>query len=126
MVNYFKNIGNAENHIKAGIYFSVGLTAASLAVPIIEAIAGKFDITITLFDWLLVFLFGLSFFFFFIGVWFNANITVETKQEGDKTITRTNTYLPLARWNPLSIGCFWIAGIIGTLAIVRTIMLFFK
>ena len=125
MIDYFKNIGNAENHIKMGIFFSVGLTAASLAVPIIEAIAGKFNIKISLFDWLVVFMYGIASFFLFIGVYFNANVQVESKQEGDKTITRTTTHL-LDKWTPLSKGCFLISSILFILAIIRTIQLFWR
>jgi len=64
MVNYFKEVVNEESQIKAGIKLSVGLIAISLAVPLIEAVFEKFNIKITLFDGLVVFLWGGIFIFF--------------------------------------------------------------
>lgn len=131
MSDHFKGVGQAENQIKAGIYFSVGLTATSLAVPIIEGVASGFNIRITLFDWLTVFLFGLSFFFIFIGVWFNTDTYVNMKDEvvNDKIMKKTSTRsycTPLFKWNPLSRACFWISAIIGLAALVRTAIIIFR
>lgn len=111
MKNLLEILPNAENQIKAGLIFSAGLITISLL-----RILGDFD-------WLLVFLSGLTTFVFTMGVFFNCKITEHTEFNEKTETTKKRFELNIYRWNILSQFCFGVGFILLILTIIRIIIL---
>lgn len=121
-----EKIYTADKNFRFGQYFSIFLVASSLSIPLIEAVFQYFRLTITLFDWLVVFLYGLSLFFFFTAIEFNSEVQEKVVTEGDTSTKTVQTQTYTHMWTPLSQSCFWISGIIAILAISKTISLMWR
>lgn len=112
MKKTLERIISANHQYKVGLYLGIAIVLISLAN---NFKIGFFEIN-SPFDWLLVFLAGLSIFFFFMGIGLNTeeNTYVDEKPNEKGEINRnTQTFFntPLRHFNILSKTCFWASGI---------------
>lgn len=120
MSDTFDKIISADHPYKIGMYFGVAISLLSLANNI-----KIWGIEINSpFDWLFVFLIGLSIFFFFMGISLNTEERVNEVEvpSANGTFTKkihTEFIMYFRRFNILSISCFWISGIIVLFVLIR-------
>ena len=120
MTKTFDKIISANHQYKIGLYFGIAIVLISLANNLR---IGFIEIN-SPFDWLLVFLVGMTIFFFFMGIALNTeeNVNINETPDGNGNVNRHRfeqfkTYLD--RFNILSKTCFWFSGISAFLFTIR-------
>lgn len=120
MTQTFNKIISGDHQYKIGVYFGIAIVLVSLAnnvkIWILEINSP--------FDWLFVFLIGITIFFFFMGIGMNTeeNIFINEKLLENGIVNRQKSSYStthLRHFNILSKSCFWFFGIFLFLSFIR-------
>ena len=113
-------VGSGNAPYEFGLYLGIALTLLSLGstlkTPIFE---------FQRFDWLFVFLTGISVFFFFMAIRLNTEIRTNINRNGKTEKTFQESIIYFDRFNVLSKSCFFISAFMLITALIRLVYLFF-